>query len=219
MREGRVMAWFEHDGSRIYYEEQGEGEPVLLLPGWGGSIEHFGELREALAEAHRVLAADLPGSGRSEPQPRTYVASYLQDDAETLIAFIEQLGRGPLTLIGFSDGGELVADRPTPARSGAGVCDLGRRREARLAARHARGLRRPHRPPIPPLQGFAGYMTQAYGEANAQVMVQSSSKAMEADCRGGRRHELVSRGEIRCPALQITGASATSLRRRLWSKS
>ncbi|MEA2575852.1 MAG: hypothetical protein QOH93_3150, partial [Chloroflexia bacterium] len=32
------MAWFEHGTSRIYYEESGDGDPVLLLPGWAGSF-------------------------------------------------------------------------------------------------------------------------------------------------------------------------------------
>jgi len=62
------MAWFEHGISRIYYEEQGSGTPVLVLPGFAGSIEEFSGLRDALVAAgYRVIAADLPGSGRSEP--------------------------------------------------------------------------------------------------------------------------------------------------------
>ena len=64
------MAWFEHDGSRIYYEEQGSGTPVLLLPGFSQSIAAYAALRGVLAAAgYRVIAADLPGSGRSGPQP------------------------------------------------------------------------------------------------------------------------------------------------------
>ena len=35
------MAWFEHGTSRIYYEEQGSGTPVLVLPGFTQSIEEF----------------------------------------------------------------------------------------------------------------------------------------------------------------------------------
>jgi pimeloyl-ACP methyl ester carboxylesterase len=67
------MFWFEHNTSRIYYEEQGSGDPVLVLPGFAGSIEEFSALREAMVAAgYRVIAAYLPGSGRSEPHPRTY---------------------------------------------------------------------------------------------------------------------------------------------------
>ena len=38
------MAWFEHNTSRIYYEEYGSGDPVLLLPGFARSIEEFSAL-------------------------------------------------------------------------------------------------------------------------------------------------------------------------------
>ncbi len=100
------MAWFEHGISRIYYEEQGSGTPVLVLPGFAQSIEDFAALMEALLGAgYRVIAADLPGSGRSEPQPRTYTATYYEDDARSFAALLEHLATEPAHVIGFSDGG------------------------------------------------------------------------------------------------------------------
>ena len=54
------MSWFEHDESRIYYEQDGQGEPVLVLPGWGGGIGEFEPIRQSLAPHFRVIAADLP---------------------------------------------------------------------------------------------------------------------------------------------------------------
>src|SRR4051794_18545671 len=100
------MSWFEHDGMRIYYEEEGSGDAVLLLPGWGGSIDEFPVLRTALSGRFRLIAADLPGSGRSGPQPREYKAGYYQEDAAILLALTEGLDACPAHLIGFSDGGE-----------------------------------------------------------------------------------------------------------------
>ena len=120
---GRVkMAWFEHNGSRIYYEEQGTGTAVLVLPGFAGNIEEFAVLRDALVAAgYRVIAADLPGSGRSEPQPRTYTATYFEDDAGSFAALLEHLATGPAHLMGFSDGGDIsllmAALTPGVARS------------------------------------------------------------------------------------------------------
>ncbi len=49
------MPWFEDNTSRIYYEEQGRGVPVLVLPGFAGSINEFVPLRDALASHYRVL--------------------------------------------------------------------------------------------------------------------------------------------------------------------
>ena len=126
---GRVkMAWFEHGTSRIYYEEQGTGDPVLVLPGFAGSIEEFAALREALVTAgYRVIAADLPGSGRSEPQPRAYTATYYEDDARSFAALLQHLATGPAHLIGFSDGGDdLLAHGSSDARRRTLCGDLGR---------------------------------------------------------------------------------------------
>jgi len=78
-----VMSWFEHGESRIYNEQDGQGEPVLVLPGWGGGIGEFEPIRQSLAPHFRVIAADLPGSGKSEPQPREYSPTYFRDDAKT----------------------------------------------------------------------------------------------------------------------------------------
>ena len=174
---GRVkMAWFEHGTSRIYYEEQGSGTPVLVLPGFAGSIEEFAALREALVTAgYRVIAADLPGSGRSEPQPRAYPATYFEDDARSFAALLQHLAIGPAHLMGFSDGGEIsllmAALTPGVARSvvtwgAAGVLNDpgGRLGEAMYnVVDH----------PIPPLQEFRDYLIATYGEANARAMTQS----------------------------------------------
>ena len=70
------MALFEHGMSRIYYEEHGSGDSVLLLPGFAGSITDLSALREALAARYRVIAADLPDSDRSEPQPHAYTPTF-----------------------------------------------------------------------------------------------------------------------------------------------
>ena len=64
------MAWFEHDETKIHYEETGSGDPLLLVPGWGGSFEDLAGIRAALSANFRVIAADPPGSGKSSPQPR-----------------------------------------------------------------------------------------------------------------------------------------------------
>jgi pimeloyl-ACP methyl ester carboxylesterase len=93
------MAWFEHETSRIYYEEEGSGEPLLMIPGWSGSIEDLGPVRQALTPRYRVIAADPPGSGRSGPQPREYIASYYEDDSRAFLALLAELGASPTHLV------------------------------------------------------------------------------------------------------------------------
>jgi pimeloyl-ACP methyl ester carboxylesterase len=54
------MSWFEHSPDRIYYEYDGTGETVLVLPGWGGSIEEFALIRKSLTAHFRVIAPTFP---------------------------------------------------------------------------------------------------------------------------------------------------------------
>lgn len=206
---GRVkMAWFEHGTSRIYYEEQGSGAPVLVLPGFAGSIEEFSALREALVAAgYRVIAADLPGSGRSEPQPRAYTATFFEEDAGSFAALLEHLATGPAHLIGFSDGGDIsllmAALTPGAARSvitwgAAGVLNdpSGQLREAMYnVVDH----------PIPPLQEFRDYLVATYGEANARAMTQSVVGALSDIIAAGGELSRSKAGNITCPVLLIAG--------------
>ena len=202
------MFWFEHNSSRIYYEEQGSGAPVLVLPGFAGSIEEFAALREALVAAgYRVIAADLPGSGRSEPQPRAYPATYFEDDARSFAALLQHLAVGPAHLMGFSDGGEIsllmAALQPGVARSvvtwgAAGVLNDpdGRLGEAMYnVVDH----------PIPPLQQFRDFLIATYGEANARAMTQSLVGALRAIIKDGGDLSFAKAGTITCPVLLIVG--------------
>ena len=201
------MSWFEDGASRIYYEESGAGDPVLLLPGFSDRIEGHVALRRALVPGNRVIAADLPGSGRSGPQPREYTASYLADDARAFVDLLRTLNTGPTHLLGFSDGGEvalLMAEQaPDLVRSVMtwGACGTisdpdGQLREVmRTVVDH----------PIPPMQGYRGYLVATYGEANARAITQNLVKAMDAIIAAGGDLSAEKAWDIACPALLIAG--------------
>jgi valacyclovir hydrolase len=202
------MAWFEHGTSRIYYEEQGTGEPVLLLPGWAGSINEFSALREALVAAgYKVIAADLPGSGRSEPQPRAYMATYYEEDARSFAALLQHLATGPTHLLGFSDGGEvellLAATTRGVSRS---VVTWGS--SGFVPAEQLPMLDAMHNiidSPIPPLQHFREYLVATYGEDNARTATQNFAGALRAIVASGGDISLSKVGNITCPVLLIAG--------------
>lgn len=204
-----AMTWFEHGSSRIYYEDQGNGDPVLLLPGFAGSIAEFAALREALVAAgYRVIAADLPGSGRSEPQPRAYTASYFEEDARACTALLQHLALGPTHLLGFSDGGEdsllMAALTPGVARSVVAWGAAGILSDPEGHLREATYNVVDH--PIPPLQQFRDYLVATYGEANARAMTQGFVGAIGAiiEERGGDV-SLSKADTIACPVLLIAG--------------
>jgi pimeloyl-ACP methyl ester carboxylesterase len=84
------MAEALSDGTRINYDDAGQGEPALLcMPGWcssRGPFEHFVPLA---AERRRTLALDWRGHGRSDPAPEDFGAEQLVEDA---LSVIEQSG-------------------------------------------------------------------------------------------------------------------------------
>lgn len=203
------MSWFEHGASRIYYEEFGAGAPVLLLPGFTQSAQQLSGLSDALAASFRVIAVDLPGSGRSQPQPRAYTAMYFDDDASAFAALLRDLAVGPAHLVGFSDGGEvallMAALAPEVARSVATWGAVGYLNDPEGHLRDALYNLIDH--PIPPLQGFRDALVATYGEANARAMTQSEVGALAAIIEGERHGELALAyaDKITCPVLLITG--------------
>ena len=200
------MAWFEHGTSRIHFEEEGGGDPLLLIPGWSLSIEDLGPIRQAAAPRHRVIAADPPGSGQSGPQPRVYTASYYEDDSRSFLALLEELGASPAHVVGFSDGGEyalLMAElEPAAVRS---IVTWGAVGRLVAPPEFLVTFGQVVDNPIPPLQEFSNYLKGTYGEENARIMAQTVAKAWAAITEAGGDISRRRAGEIACPALLITG--------------
>lgn len=91
---------------RLHTEEEGAGEPVIMLHGYGASAYSWRRLRPALARTHTVIAIDLKGFGRSEkPFDDTYSAL---DQAKLILDFIEKRDLRNITLIGHSFGGSVA---------------------------------------------------------------------------------------------------------------
>ena len=112
------MPYFEHAGCQLYYEDHGQGEPLLLVHGLGSSIQDWEYQLPHLQQQRRVLAVDLRGHGRSgKPRERYSMAAFAAD----LAALIEHLGLPPVHLVGISMGGmvgfQLGVDRPELLRS------------------------------------------------------------------------------------------------------
>src|SRR5919109_1069442 len=105
----------------LHIEERGRGDALLFLPGFTESADEFERLVATLADRYHVIAIDLPGSGRSGPQPRAYTADLYEDDARLVAKVLAERGIESCVLVGFSDGGEvavlLAARRPDLVRA------------------------------------------------------------------------------------------------------
>jgi valacyclovir hydrolase len=200
------VSWFEDGSSRVYYEEAGSGPPVLFLPGWSESIDEFAALRSAVAANYRVISADLPGSGKSEPQPRDYATTYYLDDAATFAAFLRAQGASPGHVLGFSDGGEIALAMAV-GHPGAVGSVVAWGAAGRIVAPPAMmdAFYTVVDTPAEPMQGFSEALKSAYGEANARSMVQSAVTAWRNIAAIGGDISRAGAPGISCPVLLITG--------------
>jgi pimeloyl-ACP methyl ester carboxylesterase len=92
-------------GIRLYYEHWGQGSPVVLIPGLGADSRLFQPLARQLSAAHRVVAFDPRGSGRSDKPAGPYSIEQMTGDLRELIA---DLDLGVCDVVGYSMGGRVA---------------------------------------------------------------------------------------------------------------
>ncbi|HTJ22438.1 MAG TPA: alpha/beta fold hydrolase [Gemmatimonadaceae bacterium] len=101
--------YFDADGVRIHYVEQGKGEPVVLLHGLGGSVGTWTStgILQALAQDHRVIAFDMRGHGKSDKphDPKKYGREMVLD----VVRLLDHLSIQRAHVAGYSLGGMLIS--------------------------------------------------------------------------------------------------------------
>ena len=108
------------DGVSLYYEEKGSGAPVVFVHGiptdyraWRAQMEPFSRIRRVIALSRRYAAPNKREGDVSD--------STIQNNAQDLKKFIEEVCEGPADLVGHSYGGFisafLAADHPDLVRS------------------------------------------------------------------------------------------------------
>jgi pimeloyl-ACP methyl ester carboxylesterase len=86
---------------RLHHEQHGAGEPLVLLHGGLGAGAQFAPILPEFA-GRQVITADLAGHGGTPDAGRPLRAETLADDVAQLI---DELGGGPVDLMGYSLGG------------------------------------------------------------------------------------------------------------------
>ena len=94
------------DGNRLWYEEKGEGMPIVFLHGWVGSSFCYSNQIDYFSRAYRVFVFDHKGHGKSDrPEDAAYT---LPEFAEELNQALDKLiGEEKFVLIGHSMGGMI----------------------------------------------------------------------------------------------------------------
>lgn len=89
---------------KLHYYTAGSGEPIIMMHGWGQSIEAFKPIYEELQKDYKVYVLDLPGHGKS---PECSESLNIFEYELVLYDFIKALNIIKPTLIGHSFGGRM----------------------------------------------------------------------------------------------------------------
>ncbi|MBI3965073.1 MAG: alpha/beta fold hydrolase [Chloroflexi bacterium] len=92
---------------RLHYEEQGAGEPLLLIGGLGKDASIWYRLAPLLARQFRVITYDQRGTGLSGDDGRLFSIGDLADDAARLL---DELGLERAHVYGLSMGGMVAQE-------------------------------------------------------------------------------------------------------------
>ena len=98
----RTQATIDIDGLAVFYETEGDGDPIVLLHGGLGDNSTWAAQFSGFAPHRRVVAPERQAQGHTpdRPGPLTY-----QSMTEETVSFLTALGLGPVDLLGWSDGG------------------------------------------------------------------------------------------------------------------
>jgi pimeloyl-ACP methyl ester carboxylesterase len=93
------------NGLETFYQLAGQGDPVVLLHGWGASSQSLAGVAACLTPLFQVTSVDLPGFGWSQAPP---VAWGVADYADHVRQFLDQVGIAKAALLGHSFGGRIA---------------------------------------------------------------------------------------------------------------
>src|SRR5262249_47673761 len=80
-----VMPFTVNQGTRIYWDEEGKGDPLLLIMGLGYPSIAWYRTRPVLAKEFRTIAFDNRGVGKSEMPPGPYPIPLMASDAAAVL--------------------------------------------------------------------------------------------------------------------------------------
>jgi len=100
-----IGKYVEINGAKIYYEEYGNGEPLLLIHGNGSSIVWMGNQIDYFKSSYKVIIADNRGQGKSELKTDSLTYDQIAKDWDGLVNYLKL---DSFSIIGWSDGGIIA---------------------------------------------------------------------------------------------------------------
>src|SRR5258708_6484535 len=99
------MPYVRVNDIQMYYELEGEGEPLALIVGLGTDISEWDVIIRWLANKYQVLAFDNRGAGRTDKPDIPYSIEMMAEDTAGLM---QALGMKQARVLGISMGGRIA---------------------------------------------------------------------------------------------------------------
>lgn len=94
------------NGLKVNYKIAGEGQPILILHGWGGSSNSWIKVLKILAgEGYQVRVPDFPGFGKNKTPAKPWG---VDDYVKWLVDFTNSQNLSNFFLLGHSFGGRIA---------------------------------------------------------------------------------------------------------------
>ncbi len=110
-----TSGFLTYNGARIYYEAEGDGEPVLFIHAGVANLRMWDDQAAFLGDRYRVIRFDTRGYGCTETE---HVEFSNRADAA---AVLDEVGERSAHVVGLSRGGQIALDfvleQPDRARS------------------------------------------------------------------------------------------------------
>ncbi len=87
---------------KMFYEDHGEGDPLVLIHGAMGGAHAWPNQIEAFANTYRVFVPEQRGRGRTPDVEGPLSYQVMTDDT---VEFLERTAEGKAHIVGASDGG------------------------------------------------------------------------------------------------------------------
>ncbi|ELZ32436.1 alpha/beta hydrolase [Halogeometricum pallidum JCM 14848] len=95
------MPLIQCNGADLYYEDHGEGQPIVFLHGATAGLRYFEPQLMGLSNEYRTIAVDFRGHGRSEKSELGHTLGQYTRDVQTVL---EELDLDRIVLVGWSMG-------------------------------------------------------------------------------------------------------------------
>ncbi len=121
------MPYIDTNGIQMFYEENGSGDPLILIMGITAPGAVWEAHQEDWSQSFRCIMADNRGVGASDKPPGDYSSEMMADDYAGLI---DALGLGQVRVVGVSMGSiiaqQLLLRHPSKVRSAVLMCPWAR---------------------------------------------------------------------------------------------